>query len=189
MPLPPYILKRRQAEGVSKTCDDEWYQTVYAQEEGSVAAPTAGLHFTRDLLEQFNHAFLTLHVGLGTFRPIKTKYVEEHVMHEEEFLIPEGLAEKAKQAKRVVSVGTTTVRVLETKPSLMPEQGKTDIYIYPPYKFKRVDALITNFHLPHSTLLLLVAAFMGKELLRQAYAEAIERDYRFYSYGDAMLIL
>lgn len=191
LPLPPYIRKARQEkeEQVYAEPDNERYQTVYANQKGSVAAPTAGLHFTPELLNNFQHAFVTLHVGLATFRPVKTHLVEEHEMHEERYEIPEGLAEKADQARRVIAVGTTAARVLESVPKLGVGTGRTNIFIYPPYSFRRVDALITNFHLPGSTLIMLVAAFMGQELQRKAYEEAVRECYRFYSYGDAMLIL
>lgn len=191
MPLPPYILKQREKMGDSfQPCDDrERYQTVFAQEVGSVAAPTAGLHFTPEILAQLNHTFLTLHVGLGTFRPVKTALVEDHEMHEERYSIPEGLAERVAQAKRVVAVGTTVTRVLESARDLSKQRGRTKIFIYPPYTFKRVGAMVTNFHLPQSTLLMLVCAFGGYDLMMRAYREAIEQRYRFFSYGDAMLIL
>lgn len=189
--LPPYIEAARVAGGgaVIEEADRISYQTVYARQEGSVAAPTAGLHFTPELLGRFDHGFVTLHVGLGTFRPVKVPNLEEHDMHAEKFWIPEGLREKAQAAKRVVAVGTTSARVLESVPDLAPGGRTTSIFIYPPYRFKRVDALITNFHLPGSTLLMLVAAFLGHELQKQAYREAVKERYRFYSYGDAMLIL
>lgn len=190
-PLPPYIMKARKAQGQKEISaeDTEWYQTIFAAQGGSVAAPTAGLHFTPELLEKFQHAFVTLHVGIGTFRPVKVADIRQHEMHEERFSIPEGLAAKAKAAKRVVAVGTTAARVMESRPGLSPGEGRTSIFIHPPYTPKRVDALITNFHFPKSTLLMLVAALMGVDLQRRAYAEAIAQKYRFYSYGDAMLIL
>jgi S-adenosylmethionine:tRNA ribosyltransferase-isomerase len=191
LPLPPYILKSRaeQQEPAYTASDSADYQTVYARAVGSVAAPTAGLHFTPSLLQFFPHAFLTLHVGLGTFRPVKVQDVADHEMHREHYLVPEGLAARARDARRVVAVGTTVCRVLETRPGLEAGAGETALLIHPPYHFRRTDALITNFHLPGSTLLMLVAAFMGLELQRRAYAEAIAQNYRFYSYGDAMLIL
>jgi len=190
MPLPPYILKQRKQLAGETGCDDrERYQTVYARDEGSVAAPTAGLHFTPGLLAELNHAFLTLHVGLGTFRPVKSKLVSDHEMHRERFAIPAGFAEKAAAAKRLVAVGTTAARVLESVGNLEQQRGVTKIFIYPPYEFKRVGALVTNFHLPASTLLMLVCAFAGREATMAAYQEAIAQKYRFYSYGDAMLIL
>ncbi len=191
MPLPPYIRKRRAAlgEGAHTPDDFERYQTVYARQAGSVAAPTAGLHFTPELLARFNHAFVTLHVGLGTFRPVKVEFIEDHVMHEEVYAIPEGLEAAYEKAKRVVAVGTTSARVLEAAHNLRPGRGRTRIFIHPPYEFRRVDALLTNFHLPHSTLLMLVSALLGREKLLEIYREAIERQYRFFSYGDAMLLL
>ncbi|MDR0534403.1 MAG: tRNA preQ1(34) S-adenosylmethionine ribosyltransferase-isomerase QueA [Verrucomicrobiales bacterium] len=193
LPLPPYIQKQRkeQHEPLYIAQDSEVYQTTYANNEhaNSVAAPTAGLHFTPELLQKFNHAFVTLNVGLGTFRPVKVADITEHEMHREHFFIPENLQEKAANSERVVAVGTTVARVLESVPKLKPGSGETNIFMYPPYKFKRVDALITNFHLPGSTLLMLVAAFAGLELQRKAYQEAIANRYRFFSYGDAMLIL
>lgn len=191
LPLPPYIIKSRaqHQEPAYTSRDDSSYQTVYAQSPGSVAAPTAGLHFTPELLARFHHAFLTLHVGLGTFRPVKVHDVADHDMHREHYIIPPGLAERASAARRVVAVGTTVCRVLESAPHLPPGSADTALLIYPPYTFRRTDALITNFHLPGSTLLMLVAAFMGIDLQRRAYAEALAQRYRFYSYGDAMLIL
>jgi S-adenosylmethionine:tRNA ribosyltransferase-isomerase len=191
MPLPPYIRKRRAALGEQEHMpeDFERYQTVYARELGSVAAPTAGLHFTPELLARFPHAFITLHVGLGTFRPVKTEYLEDHEMHEEVYSIPEGFESAYEAARRVVAVGTTSARVLEAAPHLRHYRGRTRIFIHPPYEFKRVDALLTNFHLPHSTLLMLVSALVGRERLLEIYREAVGLKYRFFSYGDAMLIL
>jgi S-adenosylmethionine:tRNA ribosyltransferase-isomerase len=191
LPLPPYIQKQRkeQNEPLYIPQDSEVYQTTYANREGSVAAPTAGLHFTPELLQKFQHRFLMLNVGLGTFRPVKVADITDHEMHSEHFMIPEGLQESAANSERVVAVGTTVARVLESVPKLKPGTGDTKIFMYPPYKFKRLDALITNFHLPGSTLLMLVAAFMGLDLQRKAYQEAIVSGYRFFSYGDAMLIL
>lgn len=190
-PLPPYILKSRKAQGQPDfdPADIPAYQTTYAQVPGSVAAPTAGLHFTPELLSQLNHAFVTLHVGLGTFRPVKTADFRDHPMHEEKYEIGSGLEEKISAAGRVIAVGTTSARVLESAPHLRPHTGSTAAYIYPPYEFKRIQGLLTNFHLPHSTLLLLVAAFAGPELALRAYEHAIRENYRFYSFGDAMLIL
>lgn len=190
-PLPPYILKSRKNHGVkdffsTDPCD---YQTTYAQSFGSVAAPTAGLHFTPELLQKINHTFLTLHVGLGTFRPIKTADFRDHPMHAERYELPTGLAEKVAEADKIIAVGTTSARVLESAPHLKPHHGTTSAFIYPPYSFKRVGGLMTNFHLAHSTLLLLVAAFAGPELTLHAYRHAMEKGYRFYSFGDAMLIL
>lgn len=191
MPLPPYIRKRREALGLSQhePQDFERYQTVYARQAGSVAAPTAGFHFTPELLARFRHAFVTLHVGLGTFRPVKTEFLADHEMHEEAYSIPEGFAEAYESASRVVAVGTTSARVLEAVFHLRAHRGRTHIFIHPPYEFKRVDALITNFHLPHSTLLMLVSALVGREKLLELYREAVGLKYHFFSYGDAMLIL
>ena len=190
-PLPPYILKSRKARGQADFQSNDFtsYQTTYAKASGSVAAPTAGLHFTPELLAKLPHAFVTLHVGLGTFRPIKTSDFRDHPMHEEKYEIGPGFAEKLASASRVIAVGTTSARVLESVPHLQPQAGTTQAFIYPPYDFKRVRGLLTNFHLPHSTLLLLVAAFAGPELALRAYEHAIREKYRFYSFGDAMLIL
>jgi S-adenosylmethionine:tRNA ribosyltransferase-isomerase len=196
IPLPPYVERKGEVPS-----DRERYQTIYAQRAGSVAAPTAGLHFTPGLLENIRAqgvkvCFVTLHVGLGTFSPIKTEELAEHVMHYERYEIPVETAEAIQAAKktgrRVVAVGTTTVRVLESAGTSL--RGRTNIFIHPPYRFNIVDSLVTNFHLPRSTLLMLVAAFAapgetrGREMILQAYKEAIERRYRFFSYGDAMLI-
>jgi len=191
MPIPPYIRKRRGALGEREYVpeDFERYQTVYARQPGSVAAPTAGLHFTPELLSRFNHAFVTLHVGLGTFRPVKTEFIDDHEMHEETYSIPEGFEAAYEAARRIVAVGTTSARVLESAPHLRPYRGHTRIFIHPPYEFKRVDILLTNFHLPHSTLLMLVSALTGRERLLEIYREAVALKYRFFSYGDAMLIL
>jgi len=191
MPLPPYIRKRRGVLGESEHTpeDFERYQTVYARQTGSVAAPTAGLHFTPELLARFRHAFVTLHVGLGTFRPVKTEFLADHEMHEEVYSIPEGFEAAYEAATRIVAVGTTSARVLEAAPHLQRGKGRTRIFIHPPYEFKRVDALLTNFHLPHSTLLMLVSAMVGREKLLEIYREAAGLKYRFFSYGDAMLIL
>jgi S-adenosylmethionine:tRNA ribosyltransferase-isomerase len=191
MPVPPYIRKRREALGESEHVQEDFerYQTVYARETGSVAAPTAGLHFTPELLARFPHAFVTLHVGLGTFRPVKTEFVEDHEMHEEVYSIPEGFEAAYEAAGRVIAVGTTSARVLESAHHLRKGGGRTRIFIRPPYEFKRVDALVTNFHLPHSTLLMLVSAMVGREKLLELYREAVGMKYRFFSYGDAMLIL
>ena len=191
MPIPPYIRKRRGILGEREHVpeDFERYQTVYARQPGSVAAPTAGLHFTAELLSRFRHAFVTLHVGLGTFRPVKTEFIDDHEMHEEAYSIPEGFEAAYEAARRIVAVGTTSARVLESAPHLRPHRGRTRIFIHPPYEFKRVDVLLTNFHLPHSTLLMLVSALTGRERLLEIYREAIAHKYRFFSYGDAMLIL
>ncbi len=186
--LPHYMNRESDPE------DKERYQTVYAKYNGAIAAPTAGLHFTPELLAAVPHSFVTLHVGVGTFRPVKVERVEDHDMHTEHFVMPAETAEAVAQAKRVIAVGTTSVRVLEhlAKVQGLPlheAEGATNIFIYPPYQFKVVDALITNFHLPQSTLIMLVSAFAGRELILKAYEEAIRERYRFYSYGDCMLIL
>ena len=193
VPIPPYIRK-----GVSDERDVENYQTVYAAQPGAVAAPTAGLHFTQKLLDEIQakgvrREFVTLHVGLGTFRPIAVENLSEHTMHKEwGCLTPEvsaSLRECRANGGRIVTVGTTSVRVLEASDDLKPFSGNIDLFIRPPYQFHGVDALMTNFHLPKSTLLVLVRTFGGDELLKRAYEEAIANEYRFYSYGDAMLIL
>jgi S-adenosylmethionine:tRNA ribosyltransferase-isomerase len=192
VPLPPYI--KRDPEPL----DCQRYQTVYAKASGACAAPTAGLHFTDLMLSELRErgvetANLILHTGLGTFKPVKRGEVEDHEMESEYYEIPEEVTRKINAARRRVAVGTTTVRALESGGeetlSLQPRKGWTDRFIYPPYKFRMVDALITNFHLPKTTLLLLVCAFAGKENIFRAYEEAVDRGYRFYSYGDAMLIL
>jgi S-adenosylmethionine:tRNA ribosyltransferase-isomerase len=190
MPLPPYI---RRAAGPA---DRERYQTVFAAEPGAVAAPTAGLHFTPEILRAVPHTFITLHVGAGTFKPVQTEEITAHPMHTERFSITEAAAESINAAVRVIAVGTTTVRVLESlaaadaaRGNLKAAGGETSIFIHPPSRFVLVDALLTNFHLPKSTLLMLVSAFAGREFILRAYAEAIRERYRFYSYGDCMLIL
>jgi S-adenosylmethionine:tRNA ribosyltransferase-isomerase len=187
VPLPPYL--RRQGDPT----DVERYQTVFAQHPGAVAAPTAGLHFTPELLAKLPHTFITLHVGAGTFQPVKTEAIAEHRMHQEEFSISEAAATAINSAARIVAVGTTTVRVLESAARrdgrLFAQDGVTDIFIHPPTEIRHVDSLLTNFHLPRSTLLMLVSAFAGREFLIAAYQEAIRERYRFYSYGDCMLIL
>ena len=193
MPLPPYIKERLK--------EKDRYQTVYAKYDGSAAAPTAGLHFTEELLEKIKEkgieiANVTLHVGIGTFRPVKEENVEEHEMHTEHYYIKKEDAEKINKAKkeggRVIAVGTTSCRVLESvadENGLVKEiEGDTGIYIYPGYKFKCIDALITNFHLPESTLLMLVSALAGREYILKAYKEAVNEKYRFFSFGDAMFI-
>jgi len=194
MPLPPYI--EREAEET----DSERYQTVYARKKGAVAAPTAGLHFTDELLNRLEHAgvgrgFVTLHVGAGTFQPMRAERVEDHVMHSEWCEVSEPLCEQIQQTKkaggRVVAVGTTAVRSLETAAKsgeLAPFCGETNIFITPGYHFNTVDALLTNFHLPESTLMMLVTAFGGYERVMAAYQHAIEQKYRFFSYGDAMFL-
>jgi len=191
VPLPPYI-KREPVDS-----DKIYYQTVYAKNEGALASPTAGLHFTQDLLKDIsakgiNLAYVTLHVGLGTFRPVRCENILEHKMEPEYFLVPDEAVAKIKQAKvdkgRIIAVGTTALRTLETYAEGRKE-GNTDLFIYPGYKFKLVDCLLTNFHLPMTTLFMLVCAFGGEKLIKQAYQEAVEKKYRFYSYGDAMLII
>ncbi len=196
IPLPPYIRKGRADDG-----DRERYQTVYARQPGAVAAPTAGLHFTPEVFEALRRrgigtAYVTLHVGPGTFQPIQVEDVTRHQMHREWGELPEATAAAISECRgrggQVVAVGTTTVRVLEAVAAtgpLRPWSGETELFIYPPYEFKLTDALVTNFHLPRSSLLLLVSAFAGIDLIRKAYNTAVEEGYRFYSYGDAMLIL
>jgi len=187
MPLPPYLGRE------SDFADDERYQTVFAHTPGAIAAPTAGLHFTPKILSEIRHTFITLHVGPGTFRPVHSENITEHSMHAESFSISEEAAAKIDNAKRIVAVGTTSVRVLESARredgKLIAQGGSTNLFIYPPYRFQHVDLLFTNFHLPRSTLLMLVSAFAGREFLLRAYGEAIRQRYRFYSYGDCMLIL
>ncbi len=193
VPLPPYITKKLE--------DSERYQTVYSRYRGSAAAPTAGLHFTKELLGELEEkgvrlAYLTLHVGLGTFRPVKVENVEEHVMHSEFYNISEDAADAINETRsgggRIIAVGTTSCRVLETVSSpegrVRASSGWTDIFIYPGYRFKIVDALITNFHLPESTLIMLVSAFAGRENILEAYRTAVRERYRFFSFGDAMFI-
>ncbi len=194
MPLPPYIKEKLK--------DKDRYQTVYAKYDGSAAAPTAGLHFTEELLEKIRQkgveiANVTLHVGIGTFRPVKVENVEEHDMHSEHFYIKKEDADKInnakKNGKRIISVGTTSCRVLESIADengfVKETEGDTSIFIYPGYKFKCIDSLITNFHLPESTLVMLVSALAGKDFILKAYKEAVEKEYRFFSFGDAMIIL
>jgi S-adenosylmethionine:tRNA ribosyltransferase-isomerase len=184
MPLPPYF--KREAEKL----DDERYQTVYANTPGSVAAPTAGLHFTPEILSRIPHAFLTLHVGAGTFLPVKTENITDHEMHEEVYSISSATASALNSAKRIVAIGTTVTRVMESQPAgpIQPCEGRTRIFIYPPYEFQKTGALLTNFHLPESTLLMLVSALAGREAILNAYRQAIKERYRFFSYGDCMLI-
>jgi S-adenosylmethionine:tRNA ribosyltransferase-isomerase len=172
--------------------DRDRYQTVYAKEEGAIAAPTAGLHFTPDLLSKLDHTFLTLHVGVGTFRPVKADDPREHDMHSESYILSQEAASRIQTAKKIAAVGTTVTRVLEhlaRDRKLEVCHGETDIFIYPPFKFRAISALQTNFHLPCSTLMMLVSAFATRELIMEAYAKAIEQKYRFYSYGDCMLIV
>ena len=194
MPLPPYIHESLK--------NNDRYQTVYAKYEGSAAAPTAGLHFTPELFEKIKEkgievANVTLHVGIGTFRPVKVENVEEHHMHSEHFYIKQEDADKInnakKNGKRVIAVGTTSCRVLETiadeNGMVKPTEGDTQIFIYPGYKYKCLDGLVTNFHLPESTLIMLVSALAGRDYIMKAYNEAVKERYRFFSFGDAMLIL
>ncbi|MBP2072610.1 MULTISPECIES: tRNA preQ1(34) S-adenosylmethionine ribosyltransferase-isomerase QueA [Thermoanaerobacterium] len=194
MPVPPYIKKKLE--------DKNMYQTVYAKHEGSAAAPTAGLHFTNKLLDDIRKygvktVFVTLHVGLGTFRPVKEEVIENHKMHSEFYTVTEEAAQAINNARksggRIISVGTTSTRTLETVADengvIHAGSGWTDIFIYPGYKYKAVDGIITNFHLPESTLIMMISAFAGKENVMNAYKIAIENKYRFYSFGDAMLII
>jgi len=200
IPLPPYI-ERKLADDEIKKLDFERYQTVYAKDEGSVAAPTAGLHFTQEILQKLQNkgveiAYVTLNVGLGTFRPVKCENILDHKMHSETFEISEETARKINKAKAkgktLTAVGTTTVRTLETAFQQFGEikacRSASELFIYPPYEFKVIDNLITNFHLPKSTLLMLVSALAGKDFIFKAYKEAIENKYRFFSYGDCMFI-
>ena len=180
-PLPPYITEPLD--------DPERYQTVYAREAGSAAAPTAGLHFTPEVLARLDAERVTPHVGLDTFRPLRADRVEEHPLHGERYAVDAAAWRRIVSAGRVLAVGTTTVRVLETLARGAPLQGRTELYVTPGFAFRRVDCLLTNFHLPRSTLLALVMAFAGIEETRRLYALAIERRYRFYSFGDAMLVL
>ena len=194
MPLPPYITKKLE--------DKERYQTVYSRELGSAAAPTAGLHFTKEMLQALREkgvetAFVTLHVGLGTFRPVKEDDVLQHKMHSEHYHLPQETVDKILQTKqnggRVIAVGTTSCRTLEAVATehdgkLVAADGYTDIFIYPGYKFKAVDHLVTNFHLPESTLMMLISAFATREMVMNAYQEAIKEEYRFFSFGDSMLL-
>ena len=193
MPLPPYITEKLE--------DKNRYQTVYAREEGSAAAPTAGLHFTKELLQKVKEkgieiCYITLHVGLGTFRPVKVENIDEHEMHSEFYIMNKEVANKINAAKdrgnRVIAVGTTSVRTVESiadeNGHVCEKSGFTNIFIYPPYKFKCIDALITNFHLPESTLLMLVSSLSTREIILNAYKEAVKERYRFFSFGDAMFI-
>jgi S-adenosylmethionine:tRNA ribosyltransferase-isomerase len=180
-PLPPYITEPLE--------DTERYQTVYARDPGSAAAPTAGLHFTRELLERLDVERVTLHVGLDTFRPVSEKRLEEHAIHGERYSVEPAAWKRIREAPRVLAVGTTTVRTLETVARGAPLSGRTELFITPGFEFLRVDALLTNFHLPRSTLLALVMAFAGIDEVRELYALAVTERYRFYSFGDAMLIL
>jgi S-adenosylmethionine:tRNA ribosyltransferase-isomerase len=187
MPLPPYINRPSDEKDAAR------YQTVFAHAAGALAAPTAGLHFTREILDEIPHTFVKLHVGPGTFLPVRSDNIAKHRMHAERFSISPEAAKKINSARRIVAVGTTTVRTLESASradgEILAQEGATDLFIYPPYHFRAVDVLLTNFHLPRSTLLMLVSAFAGREFLLRAYKEAIRQHYRFYSYGDCMLIL
>ncbi len=187
MPIPPYLARESDAG------DAERYQTVYARAAGAVAAPTAGLHFTPEILARVPHEFITLHVGTGTFRSVKTDDIREHEMHSERFAITAAAAARINAATRAVAIGTTTTRVLEScvrsDGEVREQEGATDIFIHPPFEFRRVGALLTNFHLPKSTLLMLVCAMAGRDFIMEAYAAAIRERYRFFSYGDCMLIL
>jgi S-adenosylmethionine:tRNA ribosyltransferase-isomerase len=197
MPLPPYISRP------SDETDAGRYQTVFAHSAGAVAAPTAGLHFTSEILSKIAHTFVTLHVGPGTFLPVRSENIAEHSMHAERYSVSKQAAEEINNARRVIVVGTTVVRVLETAArqtrrlkavefengQIEPQSGETDLFVYPPFTFRVVNALLTNFHLPRSTLLMLVSAFAGREFIFRAYEEAVRERYRFFSYGDCMLIL
>jgi len=192
MPLPPYI--KRDSEEL----DIAYYQTVYAEESGSIASPTAGLHFTEELIKEIksrgvNIAYVTLHISYATFKPVKSEEITEHKMEKEYFYLSEDAEAKINQVRsnkaRVIAVGTTSCRSLETFAAEDKKEGYTDLFIYPGYKFRAVDCLITNFHLPKTTLFMLTCAFAGEKLLKKAYQEAIDKKYRFYSYGDAMLIV
>ncbi len=192
IPIPPYIRK-----GKSDEQDKSDYQTIYAKDLGSLAAPTAGLHFTEEIFSDLkkgsiDHTFITLHVGLGTFSPIKVEDIRQHKMHSETFLLSEKSIEKIKNAKKIIAVGTTTLRVLESiyQKEVIPDTTySTDIFLYPGKEIRSIDALITNFHLPGSSLFILISALMGRKEALRVYREAIDMDYRFFSYGDAMLII
>ena len=202
VPLPPYIIQSRKKKGEEEynDKDKEFYQNVYAKNEGSIASPTSGLHFTKELLEKIKSmgitvCYVTLHVGFSTFNPLKEDDLRNHVMHEEKFIIPKEsydiIINAKKEGRRVVSCGTTVARVLESEYDnydFKRMESSTNIFIYPPYKFKCVDALITNFHTPHSTLLAMVSAFAGYDNIMNAYKTAVENNYRFFSYGDAMFM-
>jgi S-adenosylmethionine:tRNA ribosyltransferase-isomerase len=187
MPLPPYITRASDEKDTAR------YQTVFGDAPGAIAAPTAGLHFTEEILGEIPHTFVTLHVGPGTFLPVRSENITDHRMHAERFSISQEAATKINSASRIIAVGTTTVRTLESATQaggeIVARERATDLFIYPPYRFRVVDVLLTNFHLPHSTLLMLVSAFAGRKFLLRAYEEAIRERYRFYSYGDCMLIL
>jgi S-adenosylmethionine:tRNA ribosyltransferase-isomerase len=187
MPLPPYINRGSDDKDTAR------YQTVFGDAPGAIAAPTAGLHFTEEILGEIPHTFVTLHVGPGTFLPVRSENITDHRMHAERFSISQEAATKINSANRIIAVGTTTVRTLESATQaggeIVARERATDLFIYPPYRFRVVDVLLTNFHLPHSTLLMLVSAFAGREFLLRAYEEALRERYRFYSYGDCMLIV
>jgi S-adenosylmethionine:tRNA ribosyltransferase-isomerase len=196
-PLPPYISRKEQTREQIET-DKARYQTVYASEPGAAAAPTAGLHFTGELLQALEDrgvrkAELTLHVGLGTFRPVSADLITDHEMHHERFAVSAEAAQTINAARpaggRIVAVGSTSVRTLESLPTIEPAEGSTNMFIYPPYEFRNVDAILTNFHLPKSTLLMMMSAFAGRELMLRAYETAVMEKYRFFSYGDCMLIV
>ena len=196
-PLPPYIERKEQSSEQIET-DKQRYQTVYASEPGAAAAPTAGLHFTSKLLNTLKDngiksAELTLHVGLGTFRPVSAEVITDHEMHHERYAVSSRAAETINSARqaggRIVAVGSTSVRTLESVVPVRAAEGATNIFIYPPYEFQNVDAILTNFHLPKSTLLMMMSAFAGRELMMKAYKAAVNEKYRFFSYGDCMLIL
>ena len=186
MPLPPYIRPTERAE--------ESYQTIYARNPGSAAAPTAGFHFTDRVLREVERAGaeiarVTLHVGTGTFAPVRTERLEEHRMHAEYYNVPETAAKVVQRAQRVIAAGTTVARTLESWAGSGEREGESSLFVYPGYEWRVVDALLTNFHLPRSTLLAMVMSFGGKELVREAYRVAVEEGYRFYSFGDAMLLV
>jgi S-adenosylmethionine:tRNA ribosyltransferase-isomerase len=185
IPIPPYLNREADKE------DEIRYQTVFAEPSGSVAAPTAGLHFTSEVLSRIPHVYVTLHVGVGTFLPVKVERVADHQMHAERYTIGEAAAHAINAAARIFAVGTTSARVLESQPEgpIAPRSASTSIFIHPPFAFRRVGALLTNFHLPKSTLLMLVCAFAGREAVFAAYAEAVKERYRFFSYGDCMLLV
>ena len=186
LPLPPYITRPSQSE------DEMRYQTVFARSDGSLAAPTAGLHFTSEILAAIPHVFVTLHVGTATFRPVRTDNISQHQMHPEPFCVSGEAAHAIRNAVRRIAVGTTTVRILESVYRQFGEiraiKSETNIFIYPPFQFRAVDVILTNFHLPRSTLLMLVSAFAGRDFVLRAYKEAVRAHYRFFSYGDCMLI-
>jgi S-adenosylmethionine:tRNA ribosyltransferase-isomerase len=181
VPLPPYIHEPLE--------DPERYQTVYAREPGSAAAPTAGLHFTPEIMQRLEHVYVTLHVGLDTFQPVNVERLEEHPLHGERYAVEEAVWQRIDAAERVLAVGTSAVRVIETAARAGAIAGRTSLFVTPGFQFRRVDALLTNFHLPRSTTLALVMAFAGVEEVREAYRVAIHEGYRFYSFGDAMLVL